>query len=210
MERHFVKADFTVTTWQLLKPYFDELFNRKINSVNELEQWLKDNSELSAIVSENMGWRYIKMTSDTANTELRNSFNDFVQNIEPHIAPVANELNKKLFDCEYTSQLTKQGYDIYLRGVKNSIELFREENIPLNTQLQELEQQFGEISGAQSIEYNGEKITMQKASVYLKDLNRKTREEVYFKIQNRRGQDENALNDLFTKLIHLRHKVATK
>lgn len=209
MLRHFVKPDFTVTTWELLKPYFDELLQRKIESSSDLEQWLKDNSELAAVVSENMAWRYIKMTCDTANTELRNSFNDFVQNIEPHMAPISNELNKKLVANKYTAELKKQGYDIYLRGVKNSIELFREENIPLNTQLQEFEQQFGAINGEQSIEHNGEKMTMQKASVFLKDLNRNVREEVYYKIQNRRSQDEEKLNELFTKLIQLRHQVAT-
>lgn len=208
MSRHYVKQDFTITTWDNLKPYFNELLERKINSVDDLEKWLKDNSELGAVISENMAWRYIKMTCDTANTQLRDSFNDFVQNIEPHMSPLSNELNKKLMDSPFKSGLKKQGYDIYLRGVKNSIDLFREENIPLNTQLQELEQQFGAISGEQSVEYKGEKMTLQKAAVFLKDLDRSVREDIYFKIQNRRGQDELALNDLFTKLIHLRHKVA--
>jgi oligoendopeptidase F len=208
MQRKFVKPDFTVTQWELLKPYFEELQNRPIKSAQELESWLKDYSELGAVVSENMAWRYIKMTCDTANTTLRDSYNDFVQNIEPHMAPVANDLNKKIIGTKYRDELTKTGYDIYLRGIKNSIDLFREENIPLNTQLQELEQQFGEISGAQSIEHNGETITLQKAAVYLKDLNRNVREEVYRKMQGRRGKDEKALNDLFTKLIELRHQVA--
>ena len=71
-----------------------------------------------------------------------------------------------------------------------------------------MEQQFGEINGAQSIEHAGEKITMQRASVYLKDLNREVRREVYQKMQSRRLQDENALNELFTKLIQLRNEVA--
>lgn len=208
MKRHFVKADFTVTTWELLKPYFTQLQERAINSVDELEKWLKDYSELSAVISENMAWRYIKMTCDTANTELRDSFNDFVQNIEPHMSPIANDLNKKIMATPFKDKLTKAGYDIYLRGIKNSIDLFREENIPLNTKLQELEQQFGEINGAQSIEYAGEKMTLQKAGIFLKDLNRAVREEVYQKVQNRRAQDEDALNDLFTKLIELRNQVA--
>jgi len=208
MKRHFVKPDFTVTTWELLKPYYDDLLSRQIQSKEALEQWLKDLSELSAVVSENMAWRYIKMTCDTANTELRNSFNDFVQNIEPKIAPISNDLNKKLVENPHSGKLTKEGYDIYLRNVKNAIELFREENIPLNTQLQELEQQFGAISGEQSVEYNGEKMTLQKASVFLKDLDRSVRETIYYLIQKRRGLDETALNDLFTKLIQLRHKVA--
>lgn len=208
MERRYVKQNFTVTTWEQLKPYFDELQQRKINSVEDLETLLKDYNELGAVVGENMAWRYIKMTCDTANTALRDSFNDFVQNIEPHMAPVSNDLNKKIISSPGSDKLTKTGYDIYLRGIKNSIDLFREENIPLNTQLQELEQQFGEINGAQSVEHKGETMTLQKASVFLKDLNRAVREEVYQKIQKRRAEDEQSLNDLFTKLVDLRHRVA--
>jgi oligoendopeptidase F len=208
MQRNFIPKEFTITTWQLLEPYFNDLQNRKIDSEKDLQIFLKDYNELGAVVSENMAWRYIKMTCDTANSELRESFNYFVQNIEPNIAPITNQLNKKICDSPFVNQLTKTGYDIYLRSLKNGINLFREENIPLNTQLQELEQQFGEINGAQSIEHNGEKITMQKASVYLKDLKRSVREEVYIKIQNRRSQDEESLNNLYTQLIQLRHQVA--
>jgi oligoendopeptidase F len=208
MQRVYIKPDFKVTSWDLLAPYFTELKNRDLSSAEDLEKWLKDYSELSAVVSEDMAWRYIKMTCDTANTVLRDSYNDFVQNIEPHMASVANELNKKIIGTRFKDELTKSGYNIYLRGVKNSIDLFREANIPLNTQLQELEQQFGEINGAQSVNYNNEKMTLQKASVFLKDLNRQVRHEVYELVQERRAQDETALNDLFTKLVALRHQVA--
>lgn len=208
MKRNFINENFTITTWQLLEPYFFNLQNRVINSKSELLSFLKDYSELSAVVSENMAWRYILMTCDTANTELKESFNYFVQNIEPNIAPITNKLNKKICDSPFVNQITNTGYDIYLRSLKNSINLFREANIPLNTKLQELEQQFGEINGKQSIEYNGEILTMQKASVFLKDLNRSIREEVYTKIQNRRAQDEDALNNLYSQLVQIRHQVA--
>ena len=208
MNRTFVKVDFTVTTWELLKPYFTDLQQREINSVAELEKWLIDYSELTAVISENMAWRYVKMTCDTTNTNLREAFNDFVQNIEPNTSPIANDLNKKIIASAFVNELNKPGYNIYLRGIKNSIELFREENIPLNTKLQELEQQFGEINGAQSIDYAGEKMTLQKAGIFLKDLNRTIREDVYNKIQERRAQDETILNGLYTELISLRHQIA--
>jgi oligoendopeptidase F len=208
MERKYVEKDFQVTTWEKLSPYFEELQERKIASAAEFEDWLKDYSELGAVVSEDMGWRYIKMTCDTANTALRERYNDFVQNIEPKMAPVTNELNKKIMSVPFREQLTEEGYRIYLRSVKNSIELFREENIPLNTKLQEYEQEFGAINGEQSIEYNGEKMTLQKAAVFLKDLNRDVRKDVFTKIQDRRALDEKKLNDLFTKLVELRDQVA--
>lgn len=208
MQRHYIPKDFTVTTWDKLQPFFDELEKRPIASVKDIETWLKDYNELGAVVSENMAWRYIKMTCDTANQQLRDSFNDFVVNIEPNISPVSNKLNKKLVSSPQSNELNKEKYFVYLRGIKKSIELFREENIPLFTQLQQKEQEFGAISGAQNIEYKGEKMTLQKAAVFLKDLNRSVREEVYNMIQNRRAQDEDALNNLYSELIKLRHQVA--
>lgn len=208
MKRRYVQPEFKVSTWELLQTYFDELEKRPINSFDELYKWLLDYNELGAVVSEDMAWRYIKMTCDTNNAALRDSYNDFVQNIEPKMAPISNRLNEKLMASPFKEQLKKQGYPIYLRGIKNSIDLFREKNIPLNTQLQELEQKFGEISGAQSIEHNGETITLQKAGVFLKDLNREVRKTVYDKVQTRRAQDETALNDLFNQLVKLRQQVA--
>ncbi|MBP7809266.1 MAG: M3 family oligoendopeptidase [Bacteroidia bacterium] len=208
MQRNYIPQDFKITVWEKLQPFFSDLEKRSIASVNDLEKWLKDYNELGAVVSEDMAWRYIKMTCDTANEEIRNSFNDFITNIEPNISPISNALNKKLVSAPQSNELNKEKYFVYLRGVKKSIELFREENIPLFTELQQKEQKFGEISGAQSIEHNGEKMTLQKAAVFLKDLNRSLREEVYHKIQNRRAQDEEALNNLYSELITLRHKVA--
>ena len=96
MIRNYIQKDFTITNWELLQPYFTDLQNRAINSENELQIFLKDYNELGAVISENMAWRYIKMTCETTNAELRESFNDFVQNIEPNIAPISNELNKKI------------------------------------------------------------------------------------------------------------------
>ncbi len=208
MKRQFLTQDFTITAWELLEPYFKDLVNRTISNKQELEKWLQDNSELSSIVSENMAWRYIKMTCDTANEELRTSYNDFVENIEPNMAPLINQLNEKLIGCVYKNELDEKLYGVYLRSVQKSIELFREENIPLNTALQQREQQYGSITGAQSIEYKGEKITLQKAGLFLKSLDRSVRETVYRLTANRRAEDEATLNTLFTELIELRHQVA--
>lgn len=208
MKRNFVPQNFKVTTWDLLKPFYDELLKRSISSEKELEKWLLDVSELSSVVSEDMAWRYIKMTCDTTSDDLRNSFNDFVTNIEPNISPIANDLNKKLIDCEFSKNLPKEKYFVYIRAVEKSIALFREKNIPLKTELQTKEQEFGAISGAQTITHNGEEMTLQKASVYLKNLDRRIREEVYHKIANRRANDEDALNNLYTELIKLRHQIA--
>jgi len=74
LQRHFVPADFVVNTWENLEPFFKELLDRTIASKQDLEQWLKDMSELEAIVSEDACWRQIKMTCDTTDKTLEDAF----------------------------------------------------------------------------------------------------------------------------------------
>lgn len=208
MQRHYLPVDFKITNWDSLKPLFEELKNRAIHSIQDLKQWMKDYSELEAVISEDGAWRYIKMTCDTKDEKLQNDFNFFVSEIEPHISPYANDLNKKLVESPFAEQLEKDKYFIHVRSVKKSIELYREENIPLLTEMRQKEQHFGNISGAQSIVHNGEEMTLQKAATFFKNQDRTLRENIYHLIQNRRAKDEKALNDLYTELIDLRHQIA--
>jgi oligoendopeptidase F len=210
MKRTFLPATFKVTTWEALKPYFDKLLNRGINSKDELIQWFKDSSELGAVVSEDMAWRYIKMTCDTENESIRDHFNDFVQNIQPKIAPISDALNKKIVENKFLKDLQKQpGYDIMIREIQKEIELFREENIPLFTDMQTESQKYGQISGAMTIELNGDELTMQQAAVELQNTDREHREKVFHLISERRLNDRQELDKLFNKLISIRHNIAT-
>ncbi|MBK7677963.1 MAG: M3 family oligoendopeptidase [Chitinophagaceae bacterium] len=209
LPRIFLPEDFVVTNWEGLEPYFNNLDQREIKSLTDLEQWLKDASELEAVISEDACWRQIKMTCDTENKELEKSFNFFMMEIQPKIQPYSDKLNKKLVDCSFTKDLDQQKYFTYLRNVKKNIELFREANIPLQAELSVMQQQFGVISGKMTVEVSGQEYTLQQAAKFLEDPDRTIREEVYHKINKRRLQDKKELNDLFTSLLQKRHQVAT-
>lgn len=206
--RHFLPADFAVTDWNSLEPYFKDLLDRTIDSYSDLEMWLKDMSELEAVVSEDACWRQIKMTCDTENKSLEEAFVFFVTNLQPHIQLYGDKLNRKLVECPFTSQLDQQKYFTYLRGVKKNIDLFREENIPIQAELSVLQQQYSVISGKMTIEVNGQEYTLQQAAKLLENPDRSLRETVYRKVNDRRIQDKEALNGLFTQLIEKRHQVA--
>jgi oligoendopeptidase F len=208
LPRQFLPEDYTVTTWDSLEPYFKDLLDRPINSNADLEKWLHDMSELEAVVSEDACWRQIKMTCDTENKTLEEAFVFFVTQIQPQIQPYADKLNKKLVESPFVAKLDQQKYFTYLRSVRKSIELFREENIPLQSELAVLAQQFGTIAGKMTVEVNGKEYTLQQASKFLESHDRNLRESVYRKINERRLQDKDALNDLYTQLIQKRHQVA--
>jgi oligoendopeptidase F len=207
--RKFLPESFATTSWDVLKPYFDNLLDRKINSLEDLKKWFHDRSELESIISEDLGWRYIRMTCYTENKEYLKAYQDFVENIQPEIAPVSDQLNKKAAACEYLEQLSKiEGYDIMIRGLKKEIEIFRDENVPLFTEMNLLAQKYAQINGAMTVTIDEKEMTLQQASVFLMSPDRKKREEVYHKITERRLRDKDELDNLFTSLIQLRHKVA--
>jgi oligoendopeptidase F len=209
MVRKYLDKSFTVTNWNELKPFLDELLNREISNKEELIAWFHDRSEVEAVLSEDGAWRYIKMTCDTTDEKLRDSFNFFVQEIQPNIAPYSDKLNKKVVASPYLKEISEQtGYDIMIRELKKEIEIFREENIPLQTELQTKSQEYGQTSGAMSVDINGEDKTLQQAAVELQKTDRKWREQVYNKISTRRLLDRIKLDDLYNTLISLRHQVA--
>ena len=208
LARHFVPQNFTITDWASLEPYFQELSNRPISSLTDLEKWLKDMSELEAVISEDACWRQIKMTCDTTNPALEKAFTFFCMEIQPKLQPYADLLNKKLINCPFTQELDKDTYFTYLRSVKKSIDLFREANIPLQAELSVMQQQYGAISGKMTVEVNGQEYTLQQAAKFLESHDRSLREEVYRKIQDRRLQDQQPMHELYTQLIVKRDEVA--
>src|SRR6476469_10585255 len=118
LPRKFLPENFAVTDWPTLEPYFQNLLQREINSKADLEAWLRDMSELEAVIGEDAAWRQIRMTCDTENKALEDAFTYFVMEIQPKIQPYADKLNRKLVENEYTSQLDRAQYGPYLRSVE--------------------------------------------------------------------------------------------
>jgi oligoendopeptidase F len=208
ISRTLLPADYTVTDWNGLEPFFKELSERAITSKTELEDWLANLSELEAVVSEDACWRQIKMTCDTTDKSLEEAFTYFCMEIQPKLQHYADALNKKLVNCPFTANLDQAAYHTYLRSVKKSIELFREENIPILAELSVLQQQYGTIAGKMTVEVDGKEYTLQQAAKFLESSDRKIREAVYYKIQERRKQDEQPMHDLYSSLIAKRHQIA--
>lgn len=207
-KRTFLPNDLKIEKWENIEPFFKDLSDRKINSVDDLKKWLKDHSEMEAVLEEDLAWRYIRMTIDTTNEEYANRYKQFVTDIQPKISPFEDELNRKLIESPLTEQLRSEDYKILLKRIQRSIDLYREENIPLQAKLSEESQKFGALSAAQTIEHNGEQLTMQKAALFLKETNETVREEVFRKIADRRRVDFDKFDDLFEQLLNLRHEVA--
>lgn len=208
-ERHFIAKDLKITSWSQIEEYFDNLLSRDIESKEEFDKWLEDMSELEAILEEDLAWRYIKMTINTKDEELSNSYKFFVTEIQPKIAPFEDKLNRKLISSPFVKDLEGDpAYHIFFRKIRRDLELFREENIPLMAEVAQKSQEYGALSAAQSIEHDGKKLTMQQAALLLKEQDESLRKEIYEKISERRRQDIDKFNSLFDELLKLRNQIA--
>lgn len=206
--RSFIGETIELRSWDDVKPLYEELLDRSIDNAEELQQWLVDRSELESYLSENFAWRYIRMTCDTANEELVKELNFFIEEIQPSMTTYGNDLDLMAVNSPFLSQLTDEGYDVMVRSMKKAIDIFREENIPLQTELQTEERKYGAIVGAMTVTIDGREMTLPEASDRLQSTDRAVREEAWRKVWERRYKDHKVLDQLFDRLRDLRHQIA--
>ena len=110
IKRLFLSDTLEIKEWGDIAPFFLDLEKRELKSVNDLEKFLKDRSELEAILEEEAAWRYIKSTCDTQNKEIAESFEYFISKIEPEINKQSNVLDKKLYNSEFLKDLDTKDF----------------------------------------------------------------------------------------------------
>lgn len=207
-KRRFLAADFNPATWTAIEPYFQQLSDREIHSVSELRDWLKDWSELESVLEENSRWIYVKTSIDTTDEKSKADLANLYQHIYPFVMARMNDLEQKLIACPFTDQLDKDLFFTTIRKMKKKVEMFREENIPLLSELSMKQSEFDQISGAQSITYQGTEMTLQQASAFFMSNDRQQREDIFRLVSKRRLQDAQTLDNLLSELISIRHRIA--
>lgn len=206
--RKYVSEEFTISNWSDVEYYLLELNSRKLITIHDFRKWLLDKSELEAILEEDFAWRYIRMTIDTTDEEKKQQYTFFIDEIQPKLATYSDLLNRKMMHSDFTKQLTTESYQIYFRTIGTTIDIFRKENISIQSEILKLNQSYSQITGKQTINYKDEIITMQQASVYLQHKDAQIRSMIFESMWKRRSDDIKKLDDLFSQLIQLRHQIA--
>ena len=226
--RTFVPQNLDLGDWPQIAPLFDQLERRAAgaNSAAALECWLLAWSELNAALDEEASRRYIAMTCHTDNPEAEKAYLHFVEHVEPQLKPRQFAL-EKIYVCRrdelHESQTKKSGtrgtrpsetspsesrYFVFDRDVKNHVELFRPENVALETEDAKLCQQYQKVIGAQTVNFRGEEKTLIQMSRYLEEPDRALRQEAWELVANRRLQDAEKCEEIFDELIKLRAQMA--
>ena len=109
------------------------------------------------------------MTCATDDKKAEKAYLHFVENIEPKIKPIDFKIDVKLLESPHTKRLDKKRYGVMLRNVRNQVELFREENIPLETEVDKLSQQYQKLMGSMTVKFRDREFTLQQMGVFSQD-----------------------------------------
>ncbi|MBF0618974.1 MAG: M3 family oligoendopeptidase [Candidatus Omnitrophica bacterium] len=206
--RTFVPQDAHLTDKDTIVGLLRRLLDRNISSSNDLEKWLLHASELGAAVGQAASILYIEMTCQTDDPKRAKAYQDFVENVEPVIKPLSDEMNRKYLKLRETLELPKERYLVYDRAVKTAVEMFCAENIPLQTELALLSQEYQAVSGVMTVEFDGKERTLPEMSKFLLENDRALRERAWRAVAARRLKDAGKFEEIFDKMRALRQKIA--
>jgi oligoendopeptidase F len=212
--RRFVPLKIDLGEWSQIAPLFDklEMGATECKMVPDFESWIQDGGELSAALDEESSKRYIAMTCHTDNSDAEKAFLHFVENIEPQLKPrqfklaqiyLAHPLREKLLAEK------KSRYEVFDRNTALHVELYREENVPLETEEAKLGQQYQKLSGSLTVQFRGEEKTLVQMGRYLEETDRALRREAWELVTNRRLQEAEKFEANFDQLLKLREKIAS-
>ena len=160
--------------WSEYEPFFEYLLKQELNVTN-INSWMKYWSDFSELIGEVGTDVYVSTTVDTTDKEAKKRFNTFLEDISENASTKNQALKKKLLE----SRIIPEDFDVPLRGIKSEVNLFREENLPLQTKDSKLSKEYDAIIGAQTVEWEGEEVTITQLAPILLETDRERREKAW-------------------------------
>jgi len=208
--RRFLPTSVDLGSWAALEPHFDRLeaAGRACGTVGELERWLVDLGEVTSAIDEERARRYIAMTCHTEDPAAERAYLQFVEEVEPPMKPRMFALARLYSGHPVRGLLDTGRYGVLDRAKLLEVELFREENVALETEEARVAQQYQKLTGGLTVWFDGAERTVAQMGRYQEETDRTVREAAWRAVADRWLKEEEACDALFDTLRGLRARVA--
>ena len=189
--------------WTYFEPFFQELAARSLSAEN-IHDWLVDWTKLADLINGRLSSLRVAVSQNTADKESEQQLNDMLKNIIPPFRSAENRLIKILL----ASGLEPEGMRVPLLKLRAEDEIFSEANLLLLTEEEQLGNDYFKIIGAQTVNWEGQELTLTRLKLLQLENDRALREKAWKVGAERQLQDREALNGLWVKLLDLRQTIA--
>ncbi len=205
---HFAAEGLDAGSLAELEPLFEELTSRQIHTVDELQTWLRDESELFSRISAETARRYVQMTCHTDDAEAKERYLEMEREVAPRVKVLADRLDDKFLGCPVTDQLDNEHYGVMVRRRRTAKEIFREENTRLQAEEAELQTRQQALMGGLTVTFEGKERTLQQMAPYYQAQDRDLRRRAFeTTLEVRRGTWQE-LGKIYDELIRMRQQMA--
>lgn len=197
-----------VADWSQVQPRLQQFIDATPDSPQALRQWVSDLSRLSEVIYEFGSLKNIDNACHTDDQAIEAAYMHWVREIAPKLQPMFFEIQKNYLANPHREALTDQGFDMMLREWSADVDIFRPQNVPLQTQVTELVTKYDKLQGAMMIEFRGETYTPQQIARFFDDVDRAAREAAWRAAAERRYVDHEAVENIFDPMLTLRQQIA--
>jgi oligoendopeptidase F len=207
--RRFLPADLDVNDVAALEPVFARLAQElpQAGDAAALGDWLDRYDETHAAINEAGTGAYIAMTCQTDDPVRERAYLHFIEQIEPWLKPRQFALLEQLAKHPAFANLPPH-YEVFRRSVRNRVKLYRDANVPRETEEARLAQQYSKICGAMTVFWDGAERPLPEMAPVLEETDRTRRQLAFEAVSARRLQDREALEDIFDRMLALRGEMA--
>ncbi|HSL43424.1 MAG TPA: M3 family oligoendopeptidase [Anaerolineales bacterium] len=196
-------ASILALTWSDYEPFYKELESRSLSD-ETIEAWLNDWSRLAETADEHYWRLYIATTVNTADPTVEETYNQFIEEIQPAVKIAEQRLKDKLL----ASGLAPQGFETALRVMRAEADIFREENLPLLAEEQKLAAEYNRLRGTITVVWEGEELTYTQMLALLYETDRSVRQRAWEALSTRLLKERQNFNELWEKFMRVRLKMA--
>lgn len=196
-------AALTDATWPDIARWYDELAEMDV-SPSDVGAWVTTWSRLEELVEEAGTLAVIAYTCDTGNAAKEAANLRWTAEIFPKAGEQQVRLARRLLSFGYT----QPGLEPTLRNFRIDIEVFREANVPLHAQAEELTTQYQKVTGGLEVDWDGERKTVPQLQPYLKDPDRAVRERAFRTGAGAYLAHKQEISVVFDQMYALRQQIA--
>ena len=196
-------AALAQASWADLLPYYEALGTAPLNGAS-LEAWLREWSRLEELLSEAVSLAMIAYTCDTADPEKERAHLRF----SSEIVPLAEEQSVRLARRLVEVGQVPEGMEHPVQRFRTSIEIFREANVPLFAELEELGARYQRVTGSMLAPWEGKEVPLPQLAPFLQATDRSVRERAFRGTVTPYVEQRPALAELFDGMYARRQQVA--
>ena len=192
-----------VTDWESYRPHFEALATRPLSAETQ-RVWLEDWSQLTKLCREAVQYHYVQKTLDTSDPVRERLYLDLVEHIVPKLQVADQALKQRLLALE----IDDADMQIMLRNLRSEVALFREENVPLDTEATKLRAAYDKTVGGLSAEFDGENRNLNQLAVFISSDDRAVRQAAWEALMDLWQSVREPINQIFSQLLTTRHQMA--